>query len=74
MADTNEDQPQTLKELLKMQAETHKLVQQMAQDIRRVKNEMGLWDVTKQSRTADKVVVNSSGSRRLVNEIASVYS
>ena len=47
MADTNEDQPETLKELLKMQAETHKLVQQMAQDIRRVKNEMGLWDVTK---------------------------
>ena len=47
MADTNEDQPQTLKELLKMQAETHKLVQQMAQDIRRVKNEMGLWDVTR---------------------------
>jgi hypothetical protein len=47
MADTNEDQPETLKELLKMQTETHKLVQQMAQDIRRVKNEMGLWDVTK---------------------------
>jgi hypothetical protein len=30
---------------LKMQQETHKLIQQMAQDVRRLKNELGLRDV-----------------------------
>jgi len=47
MANTNEDQPEMLKEILKMQQESHKLIQQMAQDIKRLKSEMGLWEVTK---------------------------
>jgi hypothetical protein len=45
MANTDEDQPDVLKEILKMQQETHKLIQQMAQDVRRLKNELGLRDV-----------------------------
>jgi hypothetical protein len=45
MASTDEDQPDVLKEILKMQQETHKLIQQMAQDVRRLKNELGLRDV-----------------------------
>jgi len=47
MANTKEDEPEMLKEILKMQEETHKLVQQMAQDVRRLKNELGLWNVMK---------------------------
>jgi hypothetical protein len=45
MTNTEEDQPDVLKEILKMQQETHKLIQQMAQDVRRLKNELGLRDV-----------------------------
>jgi hypothetical protein len=45
MTSTDEDQPDVLKEILKMQQETHKLIQQMAQDVRRLKNELGLRDV-----------------------------
>jgi hypothetical protein len=45
MTNTDEDQPDVLKEILKMQQETHKLIQQMAQDVRRLKNELGLRDV-----------------------------
>lgn len=45
MANTEEDQPDVLKEIWKMQQETHKLIQQMAQDVRRLKNELGLRDV-----------------------------
>ena len=47
MANTDQDQPEMLKEILKMQQESHKLIQQMAQDIRRLKKEMGLWEVTR---------------------------
>jgi len=45
MANTDEDQPEVLQEILKMQQETHKLIKQMAQDVRRLKNELGLRDV-----------------------------
>jgi len=45
MTNTEEDQPDVLKEILKMQQETHKVIQQMAQDVRRLKNELGLRDV-----------------------------
>jgi hypothetical protein len=45
MANTDEDQPDVLKEILKMQQETHKLIQQMAQDVKRLKNELGVRDV-----------------------------
>jgi len=45
MANTDEDQPEVLNEILKMQQETHKLVQQIAQDMKRLKNELGVRDV-----------------------------
>ena len=47
MANINEHQPEVIKEILKMQEEIHKLVRQVVQDVKRVKNQLGLWDVTR---------------------------